>query len=220
MVNFSPINCPNERREYNQKLEKLLNDNFRYTRKVNAHVLYNFMSPTNRLGEYDFILFVDIPFEKGNYYRVLNKIYLNTLAIAVRRFEEPEIIDADDECFYTEDGSWEYRAEIESDRQALRSYVYDNIPNVKHFDIALVYLVNAPNCSKQIQNNYLHFNKEINLGKIIFDAIVLTQNKDGVAANCISYQDKETPNDWSDFISRFIDIADEHTQQGILTKRK
>ena len=150
----------------------------------------------------------------------LNKIYLNTLAIAVRRFEEPEVIDADNECFYTADGSWEYRAEIESDRQALRSYVYDNIPNVKHFDIAMVYLVNAPNSPKQFQNNYLYFNKDINLGKIIFDAIVLTQNKDGVAANCISYQDKETSNDWSDFISRFIDIAEEHTQQGILTKKK
>ena len=220
MVNFSQINCPNERRNYNQEFEKLLNDNFRYTRKVNAHVLYNFLSPTNRLGEYDFILFVDIPYEKGNYYRVLNKIYLNTLAIAVRRFEEPEIIDADDECFYTEDGSWEYREEIESDRQALRSYVYDNIPNVKHFDLALVYLVNAPNSSKKIQNNYLYFNKEINLGKIIFDAIVLTQNNDGVAANCIVYQDKETPSDWSDFINHFIDIAEEHTHQGILTKKK
>lgn len=220
MVNFSQINCPNERRNYNQEFEKLLNDNFRYTKKVNAHVLYNFLSPTNRLGEYDFILFVDIPYEKGNYYRVLNKIYLNTLAIAVRRFEEPEIIDADDECFYTEDGSWEYREEIESDRQALRSYVYDNIPNVKHFDLALVYLVNAPNSSKKIQNNYLYFNKEINLGKIIFDAIVLTQNNDGVAANCIVYQDKETPSDWSDFINHFIDIAEEHTHQGILTKKK
>jgi hypothetical protein len=142
------------------------------------------------------------------------------LAIAVRRFEEPEIIDADDECFYTEDGSWEYREEIESDRQALRSYVYDNIPNVKHFDLALVYLVNAPNSSKKIQNNYLYFNKEINLGKIIFDAIVLTQNNDGVAANCIVYQDKETPSDWSDFINHFIDIAEEHTHQGILTKKK
>ena len=220
MVNYSPINCSNERRDFNQKFERLLNDNFRYTKNVNAHILYNFVSPTNRLGEYDFILFVDIPNQKGNYYRVLNKIYLDTLAIAVRRFEEPEIIDVDNECFYTVDGSWEYKAEIESDRQVLRSYVYDNIPNVKHFDVAVIYIVNAPNCSKQIQNNCLYFNKEINLGKIIFDGIILTQNKDGIAANCISYQDKETPNDWSDFISRFIDIAEEHTRQGILTKKK
>lgn len=220
MVNYSPINCSDERRDYNQKFERLLNDNFRYTRDVNAHVLYNFVSPTNRLGEYDFILFIDIPNQKGNYYRVLNKIYLDTLAIAVRRFEEPEIIDVDNDCFYTEDGSWDYKAEIESDRQALRSYVYENIPNVKHFDIAMLYIVDAPNCSKQIQNNCLCFNKEINLGKMIFDSIILTQNMNGIAANCISYQDKETPNDWSDFIASFIDISEEHTRQGILTKKK
>ena len=220
MVNYSPINCPNNRRDFSQKFEKLLNDNFRYTKKVNAHVLYNFVSPTNRLGEFDYILFVDIPYEKGNYYRVLNKIYLNSLAIAVRSFEEPEIIDVDNECFYTKDGSWEYKSEIESDRQALRSYVYDNIPNVKHFDIAIVYLVNAPNCSKEFQSNHLYFNKEVNIGKVIFDSIILTQNKDGVAANCIVYQDNNTPNNWSVFITNFIDIAEEHTKQGILTKKK
>ena len=156
MVNYSPINCSSKRWDFNQKFERLLNDNFRYTREVNAHVLYNFVSPTNRLGEYDYILFVEKKKKKGNYYRVLNRIYLDTLAIAVRRFDEPEIIDVDNECFYTEDGSWEYTTEIEADRQALRSYVYDNIPNVKHFDIAMIYLVNAPNCSKQFQNNYLY----------------------------------------------------------------
>lgn len=220
MVNISTINCSNERSDFNQKLKELLNDNFRYTREVNAHILYNFVSPTNKLGEYDFILFVDIPYQKGNYYRVLNKIYLNTLAFAVRRFEEPEVIDVDNECFYTEDGSWEYIAEIESDRQALRSFVYDNIPNVKHFDIAMIYLVNAPNCSKEFQSNYLYFNKEVNIGKVILDSIILTQNKDGIAANCISYQDKETPNDWSAFLTNFIDISEDHTHQGILTKKK
>lgn len=220
MVSFSPINCPNEKRDFNQRLEKLLIDNFRFTKKVNAHVIYNFVSPTNKLGEYNYVLFIDIPYEKGNYYRVLNKTYLNTLAIAVRKFEEPEIIDVDDTCFYTEEGSWEYRAEIESDRQSLRSFVYDNIPNVKHFDIAVFYLVNAPNCTKTYQNNNLYFNRDIDIGKVIFDAIILTQNRDGVAANCIAYKDKETPNDWSEFISNFIDISEMHTHQGILTKKK
>ncbi len=220
MVKFSSINCSNERKEYNQKFEKLLKGIFRYTRNVNAHVLYNFLSPTNKLGEFDFILFVDIPYERGNYYRTTNKVYLNTLAIAVRRFDEAEVIDADDECFYTEDGSWEYVAEIESDRQALRSYVYDNIPNVKHFDIAVMYIVKAPNCEKQFRNSRLCFNIGIKLWEAIDNAIILTQNNDGVAANCISYQDKETPNDWSDFLNNFIDISEEHTHQGILTKKK
>ena len=220
MVYFSPINCSNERKEYNQKFEKLLNGIFQYTKNVNAHVLYNFLSPTNKLGEFDFVLFIDIPYEKGNYYRTTSRVYLNTLAIAVRKFDEPEVIDADNECFYTEDGSWEYLAEIESDRQNLRSYVYENIPNVKHFDIAIIYVVKASKCDKQFRNNHLCFNMGIKLWEAIDNAIMSTQNKDGVAANCISYQDKETPNDWSDFIARFIDISEEHTQQGILTKKK
>lgn len=220
MVNFSAINCPNEKREYNQKFEKLLNDLFRYTSSVNVHVLYNFLSPTNRLGEYDFILFIDIPYKKGNYYRNPQKIYLNTLAIAVRKFEEPEVIDVDEENFYTEDGSWEYTAEIESDRMALRRYVYDNIPNVKHFDLAMVYVVKAPKCSKSFRNSKLCFNKGIRPLEAINDAITLTQNRDGVAANCLLYNDNGANGDWSAFITKFIDIAEEHTLQGILTKKK
>lgn len=220
MVHFSHINCSNERMEYNQKFEKLLNGVFRYTKNVNAHVLYNFLSPTNKLGEFDFVLFVDIPYEKGNYYRTTSKVYLNTLAIAVRKFYEPDVTDADNECFYTEDGSWEYLAEIESDRQALRSYVYDNIPNVKHFDITLLYLVKAPKCGKQFRNNHLCFNMGINLSEAIDNAIISTQNKDGVAADCITYKDKETPSGWSAFLTNFIDISEEHTHQGILTKKK
>lgn len=220
MVNFSPINCPNERREYNQKFKELLNEIFRYTRKVNAHVIYNFLSPTNKLGEFDFILFIDIPYERGNYYRTANKVYLNTLAIAVRKFDEAEVIDADNECFYTEEGSWDYLSEIESDRQALRGYVYDNIPNVKHFDIAIIYMVNAPKCKKQFRNKHLCFNIGFRLSEAIDNTIIFTQNKDGIAANCICYQDKGTANDWSDFLTNFIDISDEHTHQGILTKKK
>ena len=220
MVNFSSINCPNEKREYNKRFEELLNRVFQYTKVVNAHVLYHFKSPTNTLGEYDFILFIDIPYQQGNYYRPQSRIYLNTLAIAVRRFEESEVIDVDDNCLYTIDGSWEYVTEIESDRKALCSYVYDNIPNVKYFDIAVMYEIKAPNCNKKFRNNYLFFNMGVNPRYAIDNEIILTQNKDGKAANCIFYKDKMTSNDWSDFITHFIDISEEHTKQGILTKKK
>lgn len=220
MVNFSPINCPNERAEFNQKFEKLLNGTFKYTKKANAHVLYNFVSPTNQLGEYDYILFVDIPYEKGNYYKNKKGIYLNSLAIAVRKFDEPEIIDVDDSCFYTEDGSWEYVTELESDRQALRSFVYDNFKDIKHFDVAMIYQVKAPNCDKSLRNPGLCFNTGVKLWEAIDNALELTQNKKGIASNCLIYEDKNAPNVWSDFISRFIDISEAHTSQGILTKKK
>ena len=71
MINYIPLNCSLNRAEYSQKIEMILNGVFKYTKEVNAHVLYNFMSPTNSLGEYDFILFIDIPNYTGNYYIVL-----------------------------------------------------------------------------------------------------------------------------------------------------
>ena len=220
MVNFSPVNCSNEKQEYNREFERLLNETFKYTSEVNAHVIYNFKSPAKTLGEYEFILFIDIPYRKGNYFRTQNKIYLNTLAIAVRRFEEPEVIDVDENSLYTVDGSWEYKTEIELDRKALRSYVYDNMPDVKHFDIAMLYVIKAPNCSKRIRNDFLCFNMSVNLWQAINIAMTITKNGDGKAVDCVCFKDKTTQNNWSNFIKNFIKISDKHTKQGILTKRK
>lgn len=220
MVNISPINCSNERAEYHQKFEKLLNGIFNRTSNANAHILYDFISPTNQLGKYDFLLFVDVPYAKGNFYRNKKGIYLNSLAIAVRKFEEPEIIDVDENCFYTEEGSWEYIAEMESDRQALRSFVYENFKDVKHFDVAMTYVVKAPKCNKIFRNNKLCFNTGIKLWEVIDNAITSTQNKKGIASNCLIYEDKNLQSIWSDFIPKFIDLSEDHTNQGILTKKK
>lgn len=219
MINYIPLNCSLNRAEYSQKIEMILNGVFKYTKEVNAHVLYNFMSPTNSLGEYDFILFIDIPNYTGNYYRNKQKVYLKSLAIAVRRFEEIEVIDVDDEYLHTEDGSWNYRSKVEADKILLKDYIYKNISSVKYFDLAMVYAIKAPNCKKNIVNDILCFNKGINLNATIDIAIEKTKARSGKYANCISYKDQSS-SDWSQFINQFIEIAEEHTHQGILTKKK
>lgn len=220
MLTYSSINCSNDRGEFNCKFEKLLNGVFQMTHNVNAHVLYNFKCPTNQLGEYDYILFVDIPYSDGNFYRSKKGIYLNTLAIAVRKFDEPEIIDADDNCFYTKDGSWDYVEEIEYDRQALRRFVFESFPDIKHFNIALIYQIKASNCNKKFRNNNMCFNTGVKLWEAIDDAVDFTQNKKGTAADCILYKQKDTNNEWSSFIPRFIELSDLRTKQGILTKKR
>lgn len=155
MVNYIPLNCSAERKEYSDRIQNVLNNTFRYTKEVNAHVLFDFIAPTSSLGKFDIILFIDIPYAKGNYYRNQNNVYLNSLAIGIRRFKEPLVIDADDDSLYTEEGCWDYKMEIESDKSTLTDFVYKNISCTKHFDISIVYSIDAPNCSKQI-NNDLH----------------------------------------------------------------
>ena len=113
MVNFSIINCQSDDQLLDMALRNQIESVFRYVTNVNVHIIYNLISPINAIGLDEFIMFIDIPNEKGNYYRTIDRQYLSTLAIAVRRFEDSDIIDCDNDNLYTEDGIWDYRKEIE-----------------------------------------------------------------------------------------------------------
>ena len=219
MVNYIPLNCSANRKEYSDKIQNVLGNLFHYTKDVNAHVLFDFIAPTSSLGFFDCIMFIDIPYAKGNYYRNQDKVYLNSLAVGIRRFKEPEVIDVDDKCLYTEDGSWEYGLEMESDRATLRDYVYRNIPSVKHFDISIVYSIEAPNCNKKYTGDFIVVNELMHLNTIINNAINQTKSEKAQGTSNIVYN-LNSHQDWSPFISEFLNKSEEHTRHGVLTKKK
>ena len=85
MVTFIDLNTTNEDKETVNAVKTAFEYVFRYTKKVNVHVIFNFKSPINIVGNYKYVIFIDIPFEKGNYFRTQDThTYLNSLAIAVR----------------------------------------------------------------------------------------------------------------------------------------
>lgn len=227
-MNYIPINLTNGRAEDSKKLERIIGalQPFKYTSEVNMHVIFDFKSPTNILGKYDEVIFIDVPYRKGNF-SVVNgrsldlkteRIYINSLAIAIRTLEEPDVIDCDDTSLFTEEGCWDYQAEIETDRAALRRFVHNNIDTVKHFDIAIVYKVNAPNCTKQYSNDVMYFNTGIRIDKMIGWAIKKTYSMQ--STDCLLLKDGSKSAVWSSFVKDFIEVSEKHTQQGILTKKK
>lgn len=225
MVTYIPLNISNDRFEFSKKFEKELNglSIFRYTPFVNAHVLYDFKSPTSQVGNYDYILFIDIPYKKTpdnrtNYCKWHNA-YVNTIAIAVRRFFEPEVIDADKDSLYTEEGSWSYKEQIGFDKIALRNYVYENLQNIKHFDLVVAYIVSAPKANKAFYNQTLAFNQELPLQEVISFATDSIKGKfDNV--NSLLFNNGKKSALWQDFIHVFIETSEKHTKQGILTRKK
>ena len=222
MVNYSTINCSSDRKELDEHLHRQFDKLFQYAKTVNVHVLYDIVSPTSSIGKYAFIFFIDIPNETGNYYRNKDKQYLSTLAIAVRQIYDTDITDCDDDSLYTEDGLWDYKKELETDRLALRKYIYENIPDVKYFDLSMVYWVKAPNCETRFINKQIVFNRVFVLRDVVDVSISNTlSGKDNYFySKCLQYEDSEKRGDWSYLITEFIDIANEHTRQGILTKKK
>lgn len=224
MVSYIPINLPNEKIDFSRKLNEELNEVFNFTSaSINAHVVFNFKSPTERYGEYDFLLFIDIPFGfsqdgRSNYCKWDGQ-FMNSIAIAVRQLNLPDVIEVDNEFLYNEQGSINYVNDIESDRQELRTFVYDNISNVKHFDIVTVYSVTAPKCSKSFFANGLCFNKDIPLASIISYAVSIQKNSVG-RVNALLLNDSKRSATWESFINIFIETAEKYTEQGILTRRK
>lgn len=218
MVNYTIINCSSDRQELDKHLHRQFDNLFQYATTVNVHVLYDIVTPTSSIGKYAFIFFIDIPNKTGNYYRNNDKQYLSTLAIAVRQIFDMDITDCDDDSLYTEDGIWDYKKELEADRLALSKYIYENIPSVKYFDLSMVYWVKAPNCDKRFKNEQIIFNRVFVIKDVVDVAISNTLN--GNYSKCIQYVDSEKRGDWSYFVKDFLDIAEEHTKKGILTKKK
>lgn len=105
MVTFIDLNTTNEDRETVNAVKKAFDYVFRYTNKVNVHVIFNFKSPINIVGNYKYVIFIDIPNEKGNFFRTQDThTYLHNLAIAVRSYEDNSILDFDEEYIYNSNG--------------------------------------------------------------------------------------------------------------------
>lgn len=224
MVSYIPINLTSGRCEYSRKFEEALDYVFRNTyANICAHVLYNFKSPTETFGEFDFLLFIDIPYGTTTQgitnYCKWNGNFINSLAFAVRRLDMPDVIDVDEENFYTESGSFNYVEEIESDRKALCTYVYENIPKIKHFDIAVIYNVSAPKCNKKFYLNNMAFNRGLPLASAITYTVNVQKNMYG-RVNALLFDDGQRSATWTGFVNKFIETAEKDTKQGILTRRK
>ncbi len=219
MVNYIPINCPAERASESQNIRLVLENAFKYTKEVNVHALFDFVPPMNTYGAYDKIFFIDIPNEQGNYYRTKDKKYLNSIAIAIRIIEDPNIISVDNQYLYTNKGSFDYMEQAEHDRQLFKRFVFAEMPYVKYMDIVMLYKVLAPNCNKQYQNNCMFCNIPMKGYEAINTAISLRIKPNESGCSCILYK-KSDNKSWAPFVEDFIQKTNEYTKEGILTRKK
>lgn len=140
-------------------------------------------------------------------------------------------MDFDGEYIYNSNGCWDYRKAIDEEKKALRDFVYNNsvkegenegenclFKDVKHFDIAVFHSVKSSSCNKKEIIGNLFFNTSVSVYNIVCQAIKETCGNDMKGANCLVTNSKVAT--WENFIHDFIDISNEKTNQGILTKKK
>lgn len=220
MLNYIPINCSNENADESQKLEACLKEAFRYTQKVNVHVIFDFKSPVDAIGVYKYVFFIDIPYAKGNYFRSRNKVYLNSLVLAIRSYEDNSVISVDSNYLRNENGIWNYAESIAHEKKSLTNFVHDNIDDVKHFDIAIFHQFTSSRCPSRGRIGNLICNSEIMWYDVISHAVDETASNDKRKTSCIVYSSSPQLIDCSKFIKQFIEISEAKTNQGILTIKK
>lgn len=220
MVNYIPINCSDENRESSDKLKAAFEGLFKYTNKVNVHVVFDFTSPIDCLGKYKYLVFIDIPYEQGNYYRSLSSgIYLNSLAFALKDYEDNSVVNITDSELVNKDGTWDYRQAIEDERAGLVRFALEHIPNLKFFNIAVLHRLKSSGYGVSSLKGNLACNYQMRIWEIVDFALRQTANNNGKGCDCFAWNG-ERGKSWSVFISSFLGESEKRTRQGILTINK
>lgn len=215
MVNIIFFNEKSKTKAEIQGIKEVFESVFKYTSEVNIHIFLNFKSPVDTLGVYDYLFFIEIPYRQGNYFRTNSNVYLNNIVFAIRKIADTSITKVEDGKMYSESGEFDYEEQIESERKALNQFIYDNITDVRRFDFALYYLLDAPNCTyKGFCGNLLC--NPINVHELISKTINDLKGEK-LGTTCVSL-----PNEifLSNVIYKFIEATEARTNHGILTKKK
>lgn len=217
MVNINIINEKSVTKAAIQSIKNTLESVFEKTPTVNVHVFLNFKSPVDTLGIYNYLFFIEVPkIERKNYFITSNKVFLNNLVLAIRKIVDPTVIKVKDGKLYTETGDFDYHELIGTETKALKKFIKENIPNVQYVDLALYYILNAPNCpSVKCKEGNLICNTSWKLKQLISKAVDNLANDN----RCYSLS-LDNNSHLSDFIRDFIDITEPRTNHGILTKKK
>ena len=217
VISFINESTSNARRK--ELLEKALSSTFKYVEDGEVDVVFDFKSPTASLGVIDILMFINIEKRDGNYYRTYpTKDYLHTLVVGIKKVSMDDVIDADSQNFYNEEGSWNYEDEISAENKAFDNFCYSACAQIKYFKSALFYYVQARNCSKTIINDYIFLNSGgLNIPKVLDIACQRCRSKVYRGAWSMQFN---VETDVHHFVSSLIDEAEAKTRQGILTKKK
>lgn len=217
VISFINESTTNARRK--ELLEKALSSTFKYVEDGEVDVVFDFKSPTASLGVIDILMFINIEKRDGNYYRTYpTKDYLHTLVVGIKKVSMDDVIDADSQNFYNEEGSWNYEDEISAENKAFDNFCYSACPQIKYFKSALFYYVQARNCSKTMINDYIFLNSGgLNIPKLLDIACQRCRSKVYRGAWSMQFN---VETDIHHFVSSLIDEAEAKTRQGILTKKK
>lgn len=216
MVNIFDINTKSENREAIGSLKKAFIKLFAKVEDANVYIINDFPSLTEDFGVINYLIFINIPYRKGNFYRFNDNgkwCYLNSLVIAIKKINNHNIIGIDDNCFFSSEGEFDYKSNLEKESLNFSSFAY-NLLGV-HFNCAFINWVKANSCCGIKENDYLMVNRGLVISSLIQSACRRTISVDKIGTSCL-------PNDVNlpHIINKLIEEANRNTTLGVLTREK
>ena len=222
-MKIADVNTPNELKDYIEKLKKEFANLFN---KVNnngeLYIICDFPAVTDYFGKVSLFILINIPFEKGSYYRFKYNdkwCYLNSLAICINFVPDNSICKIDDINYYNENGEYQYTDELEKQSSKYSQWGYSILES--YFKCFFFDWVKSSSTDEKIQNDYVILNKPIDWRNIIISAYkrdLQLKNEDNNKLSCFYLSENSFSLD--KLASELIEKANEQTAVGILTKKK
>lgn len=219
-ITIFDVNTKKERRQGVENLKKGFLDLFNRVQEAEICIVCDFPAIGSSYGKTDYLIFINIPYYKGNFYSYKNKdgnwIYLNSLVIGIKKIEDDSIEKINDDSFISNQAEFNYKEALDEERYDFNQFAKDTIES-QFNDCAFIYVVKSENCKSCSRNDYIFMSDKIYLSQIIEAASERTRlpNKKGV--NNFKLSDNES---LSTMINKLIEKSNEINDYGILTKKK
>ena len=220
MITF--INSNVDKSDLNQKIRSQIESCFQFINNYDATIVCDFPPVGRSIEIIDYLVFINIPYEKGNYYRVQDNeneafIYINNIAFAIKIISDNSIVSIDETyIFNKENGNYNYIEQIETDEYSFKDFMNDeNVPIKK---LPFFYCFASDCCHETIEYDKCSINKGINVRHFIKTAcqeLNFSYNGRNVA---YAFTDKNI--NYVETIKDIIEVANEKNKIGILTKKK
>lgn len=225
MRNIYDINTKNNNRPFIENMKKEFDKLFHSVSDLDLCVISDFPSVTDSLKTIDYMIFIDIPQRKGNYYRCCDEegkwIYLYNLVIAIEKLEDTCVTKVENDHLYNNDeGAFDYKGYLEKMESEFNEFAKNAIKE-KYFNCSYVKWIKSS--SKPLQNESIICNKGLNVKELI-GWVCKKQCHEHTFQG--TQETRKMVRCWSkdidlkNIVEKLLDTANEQTQIGILTKKK
>lgn len=219
-ITIFDVNTKKERRQVVDNLKKGFTNLFHRVQEAEICIVCDFPAVGSSYGKTDYLIFINIPYYKGNFYSYKNKegnwIYLNSLVIGIKGIEDDSIEMINNDSFVSNQAEFNYKEALDEERYDFIHFAKDTIES-QFYDCAFFYIVKSENCKSCNRNDFIFLSAKIYLNQIIEAACERTRinNKKGI--NDFKLSESES---LSSMVNKLIEKANEINDYGILTKKK